>query len=73
MRPLTGTEYGVVCTLITDIEDGIAQIGRVLGADAPEVQEIKGARDWLRGIRDTGMLVYEGGGGEAGPGADQTH
>ncbi len=58
MRALTAIEYSIVLLLITDIEAGIADLTRTLGEDDPAVRDARAARDWLIGIRDTGMLVY---------------
>ena len=56
MRPLTETEYEVVVMLIADAESAIADMTRVLRDDEPAVRDVRAAKDWLRGIRDTGMV-----------------
>lgn len=56
MRPLTKTEYEVVVMLIADVESAIADMTRVLRHDEQAVREVRMARDWLRGIRDTRMV-----------------
>lgn len=59
MRRLTGIEMRVVELLIADAEDGIRNIGRVIGDDDPALESIKAARGWLCGVRDNGILVHD--------------
>jgi hypothetical protein len=56
MRWLTPAEYDVVVMLIADAEAAITDMTRVLREDEQAVREVRAARDWLRGIRDTRMV-----------------
>jgi predicted Holliday junction resolvase-like endonuclease len=45
----------VIEKCIVEADDTIAEIAKVLGAEDEAVNGIRNARDWLRGLRDTGV------------------
>jgi hypothetical protein len=57
MRGLTQAEQEAVEVLIREAEDTIADLTNILGPDEQAVRDVRAARDWLRGIRDTGIIV----------------
>jgi hypothetical protein len=61
MRPLTAEELLFVQELISDCTATEEEVAQVLGEDAPVVVSLRGSRDYLRAVRDTGVLC---GGGE---------
>ena len=61
LRPLSRVEAAVVAMLIEDAESMLADLARVLSPGEQAVREVRAARDWLRGIRDTRMVATSGG------------
>ena len=60
LRPLSRVEAAVVAMLIADAESMLADLTRLLSPREQAVREVRAARDWLRGIRDTRMVATSG-------------
>jgi hypothetical protein len=60
LRPLSREEAAVVDMLIADAESMIADLTRVLAPDEQAVLDVRAARDWLLGVRDTRTITTTG-------------
>ena len=60
LRPLSRVEAAVVAMLIEDAESMIADLARILSPGEQAIRDVRAARDWLRGIRDTRMVATSG-------------
>lgn len=56
-RKLRVAELDLIEELIADAETAAAEIATVIGPAEPAVQAMMNARDYLRAVRDTGVLV----------------
>ncbi len=59
MRSLTIAEIRFTEALITEADETAAAIAAVLGDGVTAVQALRATANWLRGIRDTGVLASD--------------